>query len=123
MEETKGVIYKRYLKRERPARLVIRLRDRDLIHKGKRKNCLEMAKVLPTPYETTKVVYEDGREKRRKVQYNAAQVRLPGYENRLYLVVVKGFGIKPMMLLTSCQVNRKKKEGSLSYRRVLPCPL
>lgn len=107
----RGVIYKRYLKRERPARFVIRLRDRDLIHKGKRKNCLEMAKMLPTPYETTLIVYEDGSEKRRKVQYNAVEVRLPGYENRLYLVVVKGFGIKPMMLLTSCQVNRKKKEG------------
>jgi len=26
-------------------------------------------------------------------------------------VVIKGFGIKPMMLLTSCQLDRKKKEG------------
>lgn len=107
----RGIIYERYLNRDKSARFVIRLRDRDLIHKGKRKNCLALAWRLKTPYETTLIVYEDGKERRRKVSYNATEVRLPGYDNKLYLVVVKGFGQKPMMLLSSCEVNRKKKES------------
>jgi len=35
----------------------------------------------------------------------------PVYTHRLYFVVVKGFGIKPMMLLTSCAVDIKRKEN------------
>ena len=57
------------------------------------------------------IIYDEGKEKRRKVQYNAISVKLPGYPQRLYFVVVKGFGIKPMMLLTSCEVNIYKKES------------
>lgn len=107
----RGFIYERYLNKDKPIRFVVRLSDRDLIHKGKRKNCLKIAWRLSTPYETVLIIYEDGKEKRRKIEYNAVEVRLPGYDNKLYLVVVKGFGQKPMMLLTSCKVNRKKKES------------
>jgi hypothetical protein len=52
-----------------------------------------------------------GEEKRRAVRYHALAVKLPGYDYTLFLVVVKGFGIKPMMLLTSCPVNIRKKES------------
>lgn len=107
----RGVIYEKYLKRAKPIRFVIRLRDRDLLRRGKRQNCLKMALRLSTPHETTLVFYDDGREKKRKVQYGVREVKLPLHDKRLFLVVVKGFGIKPMMLLTSCQVNKYKKES------------
>jgi hypothetical protein len=107
----RGCIYEKYLKRDQPIRFVIRLRDRDLVHRGKRKNCLDIAKVLPTLYETVLIFYEDGKEKKRKVYYNAIPVKLPNYRQKLYFVVVKGFGIKPMMLLTSCAVNIYRKEN------------
>lgn len=107
----RGVIFDKYLNRDKPQRFVIRLVERDLIHKGQKKNCLEMAKALPTPYETVMIVYDDGKEKKKTVQYNAVPVKLPGHDNYLYLVVVKGFGQKPMMLLTSCNVNIHKKEN------------
>jgi len=107
----RGVIYKYYLKRDVPLRFVTRLKERDLIHKGKRKHCLDMATSLPTPYESVLIVYDDGKEKRRTVQYNAVRVKLPDYDTPLYFVVVKGFGIKPMMLLTSCAVNIRRKES------------
>jgi hypothetical protein len=107
----RGIFYKHYLERGKPIRFVIRLKQRDLIHKGKRKDCLEMAQVLPTPHETVLIIYEVGKENKRKVQYNAIQVKLPGYTQKLYFVVIKGFGIKPMMLLTSCEVNIHKKES------------
>jgi hypothetical protein len=107
----RGVIYKYYLSRSTPLRFVIRLKERDLIHKGKRKHCLDMATSLPTPHESILIVYDDGKEKRRAVRYNAVAVKLPDYDKALYLVVVKGFGIKPMMLLTSCTINIRKKQS------------
>lgn len=107
----RGVIYEKYLLRQRPIKFVIRLRDRDLIRKGKRKNCIKMAWRLSTPYETILIVYEDGKEKKRKIQYNAVEVKLPSYDNKLYFIVVKGFGQKPMVLLTSCHVNIRSKES------------
>lgn len=107
----RGVIYEKYLMRDKPIKFVIRLRDRDLVHKGRRKNCLKMAMSLSTPYEAILIIYENGKEKRRKIQYNAVEVKLPTYDNKLFFIVVKGFGVKPMMLLTSCQVNTKKKES------------
>jgi hypothetical protein len=48
----RGVLYKKYLGEKKAKRFVIRLVDRDLIHQGRRRNCCDMAKVLPTPYET-----------------------------------------------------------------------
>jgi len=107
----RGFIYEKYLMRDKPIRFVIRLRDRDLIHRGKRKDCCDMAKALPTPHESVLIIYDEGKEKRRKVQYNAVAVKLPHYKHKLYFVVVKGFGIKPMMLLTSCTVDIYKKEN------------
>ena len=63
------------------------------------------------PHESVLVFYDDGKEKRRAVKYNAVAVKLPDYAHKLFLVVVKGFGLKPMMLLTSCPVNIRKKES------------
>jgi hypothetical protein len=108
----RGHLYKKYLGEEKPRRFVIRLVNRDLIHKGRRRNCCDLAKVVPTPYETALIVYEDGKEKKRTVQYNALQVKLPSFSHKLYLVVVKGFGLEPMMLLTSCAVQINQKESA-----------
>jgi len=105
------VIYGKYLREDEAQRFVIRLVDRDLMHQGRRRNCCELAKVLPTPYETAIIVYEEGKEKKRVVHYNAVAVKLPRYDHKLYLVVVKGFGMEPMMLLTSCSVKKYQKES------------
>jgi len=107
----RGVLYKKYLGEKKAKRFVIRLVDRDLIHQGRRRNCSDMAKALPTPYETVLIVYEEGKEKKKTVYYNAVPVRLPSYSHKLYLVVVKGFGMEPMMLLTSCEVKKYQKES------------
>jgi hypothetical protein len=57
------------------------------------------------------IKYEDGKEQQTTIFYNALTVRLPGREHPLCLVVVKGFGRQPMMLLTSCPVQLKTKES------------
>jgi len=90
---------------------VIRLKERNLMHKGKRKHCLDMPTTLPMPHESVLIFYDDGKEKRRTVKYNAVAVKLPDYEQKLFLIVVKGFGLKPMKLLSSCTVNIRKKES------------
>lgn len=59
-----------------------------------------MAEALPTPHESILIIYDDGKEK-----------RLPQYDHKPYFVVVKGFGMKPMMLLTSCPVDIYTKES------------
>jgi len=44
---------------------------------------------------------QDGQEKTFELRYGAEQVRLPGRSEKLLLVVVRGFGEEPLMLLTN----------------------
>lgn len=107
----RGKLYDKFLEKGKEKRFVIRLaQKRDLLHKGTKKNCQTLASTLPCPYETVIIKYEEGKEEKTTVSYNALPVRLPGKERPLFLVVVKGFGKVPMMLLTSCPVNIKIKE-------------
>ena len=108
----RGKLYDKFLEKDKEKRFVIRLtRQRDLIHKGIRKNCRVLASMLPCPHETVIIKYENGKEEKTTVVYNALPVRLQEYGYPLFLVVVKGFGKVPMMLLTSCPVNLKQKES------------
>jgi hypothetical protein len=108
----RGKLYERFLDKGQEKRFVIRLaQKRDLIHKGTKKNCRLLATALPCPHETVLIKYENGKEEKTTVSFNAVPVRLPGHEYPLFLVVVKGFGKLPMMLLTSCPVNTKMKES------------
>ncbi len=108
----RGKLYDKFLEKAKEKRFVIRLeKNRDLIHKGMRRNCYEMARALPCPHETVVIKYEEGKEEKATVSYNALPVRLPAKDYPLFLVVVKGFGKEPMMLLTSCPVNLKVKEA------------
>ena len=108
----RGKLYEKFLEKGKEKRFVIRLtQQRDLIHKGIRKNCRLVATRLPCPYQTVIIKYEDGKEDKTTVSYNALPVKLPRHEHPLFLVVVKGFGKVPMMLLTNCPVNIKSKES------------
>jgi len=108
----RGKLYDKFLEKGKEKRFVIRLeKTRDLTHKGVKKNCHLLATMLPCPYETVIIKYEDGKEEKVTVSYNALPVRLPGRDYPLFLVVVKGFGKEPMMLLTSCPINLKSKEA------------
>jgi len=101
----RGKLYDKFLEKEKEKRFVIRLAGRDLVHKGRRKDCLRLATALPCPHETVIITYHEGKEKKMTIFYNALPVKLPDKEYPLFLVVVKGFGKKPMMLLTSCPLN------------------
>ena len=80
----RGKLYDKFLEKER--RFVIRLtKQRDLIHKGLRKNCLSLATLLPCPYQTVIIKYQDGQEDKTTVYYNALPVKLPGLSIRCFL--------------------------------------
>ena len=108
----RGKLYDKFLEKEKEKRFVIRLtKNRDLIHKGIKKNCSLLATALPCSHETVIIKYEEGKEQKTTIFYNAVAVSLPGKDHPLILVVVKGFGRQPMMLLTSCPVQLKAKES------------
>jgi hypothetical protein len=108
----RGKLYDKLLGNGKEKRFVIRLvKTRDLLHKGVRKNCLLLATILPCSYETVIIKYQDGKEEKSTVSYNALPVKLPRRDKSLFLVVVKGFGKEPMMLLSSCAVNLKAQES------------
>ena len=107
----RGKLYDKFLEQGKEKRFVIRLtKARDLIHKGVKKNCSLLAAALPCPHQTTIIKYEEGKEQKTTIFYNALSVKLPGRDYPLVLAVVKGFGTQPMMLLTSCAVQLKSKE-------------
>jgi len=108
----RGKLYDKFLEHGKEKRFVIRLqKNRDIIHRGIKKNCFLLATALPCPFETIIIRYEGGKEQKTTIFYNALPVQLPGREHPLFLVVVKGFGRQPMMLLTSCPVHLKAKES------------
>ena len=86
----RGKLYDKFLAQDKEKRFVIRLtQKRDLIHKGKGRNCRLLATLLPCPYQTVMIKYEDGKEEKTTVFFNTLPVKLPGDENQLFLVAVK----------------------------------
>lgn len=106
------VIFDKFLDKEKSYRFVIRMTTkRDILHKGVAKNIHDLAKYLSCPHQSILIKYQDGKEKKKTVAFNAIKVKLPGKEDKLYFCVIKGFGKKPMMLLTNCKVNLQIKES------------
>ncbi|NIW11912.1 MAG: hypothetical protein GWN33_16025, partial [Gammaproteobacteria bacterium] len=91
-------LFDKFLAQEAPKRFVVRLRKRGLVHRGLKRDCCEMARALPCHFEATLIKYEEGKEKVRTVRYGALSVKLPRRGERLFMVVVKGFGEDPTML-------------------------
>ncbi|MFQ6093927.1 MAG: hypothetical protein ACE5OR_14850 [bacterium] len=108
----RNAILEKFLGSQEPKRFVIRLTSkRDLVHRGGAKNCRKIAEALPCHFSATLITYQEGKEKKRTVFYNGVKVKLAGRGEGLFLVVVKGFGQEPMMLLTNCQIHLRRKEA------------
>jgi hypothetical protein len=91
-------------------RFIVRMvGNRNLVY-GKRTDLAEkLANECKTPYSETLVKEKDGQEKVYHLSYGYMPVKLPGKDNDLYMLVVKGFGEKPMMLLTTEPLRRNRK--------------
>ena len=104
-------LYRGLLTEESPFRFIIRQRgDRHLLYKRKLKETLELAQECKTPYAETVIKEKDGKEKAYFIQFGFVPVRLPEHpEKQLWMVVVKGFGQNPLMLLTTEPMRRNRK--------------
>ncbi len=91
-------------------RFLIRLRgDRGLLFNGERLSALEIAQGCPLPYaEVVRRQNGDGTETTLTLAFGFRPVRLPGFEQQLYLLVVTGFGVEPLMLLTTEPLRRAR---------------
>ena len=71
-------------------------------------------------YATHVVREEKGREVCRRLDYGFCRVRLPDHPDvPLWLVVVRGLGARPMMLLTNFPMRRSHKSCGGPYRPIL----
>lgn len=95
---------------QRGYRFLIRLiGNRNLLWAGREMLTAEIARSCPLPYAETVVKMDDGREKVYHLAFGYREVRLPGREEPLWLLVVRGFGQEPMMLLTTEPLRRSRK--------------
>ncbi len=89
--------------------LVRLTKRRGLIYRGRAHPVLELASTCPLPYAERIVKQEKGKETIYDLQFGARYVKLPGRSEPLTLVVVRGFGQDPMMLLTDLRVTKSRK--------------
>ncbi|MBN4049685.1 hypothetical protein JYT36_00495 [Bacteroidales bacterium AH-315-N07] len=75
----------------------------------KEQSTISLAYSCKCPYSDIFVKEKDGKEIVYTVSYGYLEVKLPDYDSPLYLLVVKGFGEKPMMLLTTIPLRRNRK--------------
>jgi len=93
-------------------RFLIRQRgDRHLLYQGKKVETRVLAGLCRMHYAETVVKEEkEGKERIYHLEFGYLPVRLPDWpEVPLWLVVVKGFGEEPMMLLTTEPMRRSRK--------------
>jgi len=84
--------------------------SRDLIHKGHRGRALWLAHGCRLPYEKSIVKLIHGKEVPFNLRYGFVPVQLPEMKASLNMVVVKGFGSRPMMLLTTLDIGPGEKD-------------
>jgi len=95
---------------DRQMRFIIRLKgDRNVIYHGHAIIASQLASSTKMLYVERIVREESGGEKAQTIEFGFRRVRFPGRKERLFLVVVRGFGAQPLMLLTSLPVKPTRK--------------
>lgn len=95
---------------ERKVRFIIRLvGGRNLIYRGQKMITEEISQKCPMLYIERIIKEEKNKEKVYEIKFGYRKVKLPGYKDQLYLVVVRGFGEKPLLILTNVEIKRSRK--------------
>ena len=95
---------------EEKLRFIIRFkRDRHLVYRSNKRSTLEQALSCPMLYSERVIKEERGKEKIYHLQFGYRPVRLPERKEQLTMVVVRGFGQDPMMLLTDVRIKKSQK--------------
>lgn len=91
-------------------RFLIRLKkDRHLLCGGEKKSVLELANGCRCPYAEVIAKTESGKQTIHEISFGYRKVRLPERDEQLYLLVVKGFGEDPLMVLTTEPLRRSRR--------------
>lgn len=92
-------------------RFIVRLVGcrRDLLCRGERRCAEDIGRGCQMLYRETVVKEEQGQEKKYHLEYGFRKVKLPGRGEDLFLVVVKGFGREPWLLLTNLSLRRGRR--------------
>lgn len=95
---------------DKKLQFIIRMKgNRHLNFRGRHRVVEDLARGCPLCYRDTIIKEEKGKEKVYHLNYGFRKVRFPGRDDELWLVVITGFGQKPMMLLTNIP-QRKNRE-------------
>jgi len=104
----RGYLFK-YLLSEKH-RFLVRVRaDRGLRTAQGKALALDLARSCPMLFHETVVKEEAGQERLVHLACGMRKVRLPERKEELTLIVVKGFGQEPLMILTNLPVRRSRK--------------
>ena len=99
---------------EMDQRFIVRLiGNRHLVCGGRALLARDIAARCPMLYADRYVREESARERVYVIEYGYRRVKLPGRREKLTLMVVRGFGEEPMMLLTNVDVRRTRRSCSL----------
>jgi hypothetical protein len=89
---------------------IVRLKgDRNVIYHGHPVIASELSYSTKMLYAERIVREESGGEKAQTIEFGFHRVRFPGRKEELFLVVVRGFGAQPLMLLTNLEVKPTRK--------------
>lgn len=95
---------------DRGGRFIIRLiGSRHFVYRGKRESAEDIANRCPMLYTERIIKEEKNKEKVYLLEFGYRKVRLPERKEQLYLVVVKGFGEQPLLILTNVEVKQSRK--------------
>jgi hypothetical protein len=104
----RGYLFKYLLSNKH--RFLVRVRaDRGLRTAQGQALALDLARTCPMLFSAAMVKEEAGQERQVQLLCGMRKVRLPDRKEELTLVVVKGFGEEPLMILTNLPVRRSRK--------------
>jgi len=96
---------------EEGRRFLVRLvGDRNLLYRGRVMGARQVAVGCSLPYTQVVVREDGGKERVYRIDYGVRRVRLPGRREELFLVVVRGFGVEPLLLLTNVYAGARRDE-------------
>lgn len=94
---------------ENDRKFIIRMRgDRHVLFRGRIRSMDEVAQGCPLVYADRVVKETKGKEEAYNLEYGFRKIKLPECEKQLYLLIIKGFGVKPLILLTTIELRRKR---------------
>lgn len=105
----RDALYEPLLKNKRD--FIIRIvGNRDLLYQGQKARSLWLAYGCRLPYQKSIVKTIHGKEVVIDLRFGYLAVKLPEMDTPLNMVVIKGFGTQPMMLLTTLEIKSGEKD-------------